>query len=116
MSYEQLIALQGYAAIFLLICLVAGALFFLFGLIKPAWVRRGGRGSVVLVSIGIWLLGIVAYAGTVGYTHSHPNGPHSAKRYIDDYFAEQCAQGADLPACRKDAIAPPESAAPATSP
>lgn len=102
MTSEQLAHLQTVAALILLLCVGIGAIYLLAGLVRPGWVWRKGRGSVVLVSIGLWLLGLATYAGIIGYTHSHPNGPHAVKGYIEDYFAEQCAQGADLPACKKD--------------
>lgn len=108
MTYEQLIQLQGVAAIVCLLALLIGALHLLAGLIKPAWVRRRGRVGVALVSLAVWLFGIAVYAGTIGYTHSQPEGPHSLHRYLDDYFAEQCAQGADIPACKT----PTQSGAP----
>lgn len=106
MTYDQLIQLQGWAALFLLLCLGAGAIHLLAGVIRPAWVKRAGRGGVALVTLAIWLAGIAVWGGTIGYTHSHPEGPHSLHRYLDDYFAEQCAQGADIPACRKAEVAP----------
>lgn len=100
MTYEQLIQLQGIAAIVCLLAIAIGAVHLIAGLIKPAWVRRRGRAGVVLVSLAICLFGVISYAGTIGYTHSQPEGPHSLHRYLDDYFAEQCAQGADIPACK----------------
>ena len=33
----------------------------------------------------------VLFVGVIAYTHSQPDGPHSAKGYINDYFAEQGA-------------------------
>ena len=110
MTYEQLIQLQGIAAIVCLLALAIGAVHLIAGLIKPGWGRRRGRGGVALVSLAVWIFGIAVYAATIGYTHSQPEGPHSLHRYMDDYFAEQCAQGADIPACK---TAPHSSTAPA---
>ncbi len=31
------------------------------------------------------------FIGVIAYTHSQPDGPHSAEGYINDYFAEQGA-------------------------
>lgn len=97
MSYEQM---HDWAGVVLLLCLVAGAVHLVLGLVRPGWVGRKGRGSATLVSLGLWLVGIAVWAGTIGYTHSRPDGPHSVSGYIDSYFAEQCAKGADLPACK----------------
>ena len=113
MTYEQLIQLQNWASLIFLILLGTGAIQFVVGLIRPAWVRRAGRGTVILTTLGIWIVGFAIWAGAVGYTHSHPNGPHSVTRYIDEYFAEQCANGADLPACHK--AGPAEASQPAAA-
>lgn len=102
MTYDQLIQLQSWATLVFFLCLFVGAIHLLAGLIKPTWVRRAGRGGVVLVSLMVWIAGLLIWGGIIGYTHSHPEGPHSLHRYLDDYFAEQCAQGADLPACKKE--------------
>lgn len=106
MTHDQLIQLQNWASLAFLIFLGAGVLHLLLGLISPAWVGRKGRGTVLLMTLATWLAGAAIWAGTIAYTHSHPKGPHSAKGYIEDYFADQCARGADLPAC-KPATAPP---------
>lgn len=106
MTYDQLIFLQGVAALICLGLLGLGALYLLIGLISPASARARSRWRVFGRTVVAWLLGVVIYAGTVAYTHSHPEGPHSVKRYINDYFEEQCAQGADLPACKKTDPAP----------
>ena len=102
MTSEQLSLLQNWMSVVFLAALVIGALVLLVGLIKPSWVGVPGRGRVILRSLGIWLIGTALMVGTIAYTHSHENGPHSVTRYIDSYFKEQCAQGADLPACRRD--------------
>lgn len=118
MTYEQLIQLQDWARLIFLLCIAAGAIHLLLGLVRPIWVKRAGRGGVVLVTLGIWLAGLAVFAGAIGYTHSHPNGPHALKGYLDEYFAEQCAQGADLPACKRDGVAsePAATAAPQPAP
>lgn len=103
MTSEQLAQLQGFGSLIFLICLAVGLLHLLVGLVRPHLVWRKGRGGVVLVTLAMWLFGFLTAAGTVAYTHSHPNGPHAVQGYIDDYFKEQCAQGADLPACKEEA-------------
>lgn len=103
MTSEQLAQLQDFGAVLFLLCLILAAVQLLVGLVRPSWVWRKGRGGVVLVSLTLGLLGVLAYAGIIGYTHSHPNGPHSMKGYLEDYVTEQCAQGADLPACKNTA-------------
>lgn len=113
MTSEQLAHLQDGSGLFLLLCLAAGVIHLALGLVRPGLVRRRGRWGVVGLTLGIWLLGFIAYAGTIGFTHSHPNGPHALKGYLDDYFAEECAKGTDLPACKKDGAA---GAAPAAAP
>jgi hypothetical protein len=102
MTSEQLSLLQNWMSVVFLAALVIGLLVLLIGMLKPAWVGAAGRGRVILRSLGIWLIGTALMAGTIAYTHSHENGPHSVKRYIDTYFKEQCAQGTDLPGCKQD--------------
>lgn len=114
MTSEQLRLLQNWMSVVFLAALVIGALVLLAGMIKPSWVGAAGRGRVVLRSLGIWLIGTALMAGTIAYTHNHENGPHSVKRYIDTYFKEQCAQGADLPSCKTQEQ--PASAAPVVAP
>lgn len=114
MTSEQLAHLQDGAYLFLLFCFAAGVIHLVLGLMRPGLVWRRGRGGVVGYTLGIWLLGVLAWAGTIGFTHSHPNGPHALKGYLDDYFAEECAKGADLPACKKDGGTP--AAAPTAAP
>jgi hypothetical protein len=108
MSYEQLMLMQGVASLVFLACLLAGAVYLVLGLVRPLLVRRAGRGGVVLVTLAVWLTGLVILGGVIGFTHSHPNGPHAVSGYIDDYFASECAKGVDLPACK---TAPPSSVA-----
>jgi hypothetical protein len=101
LTSEQLDMIQGLGALVFLVSLGAGALYLLLGLVQPAWVRRSKRRWVVATTFAVWFLGIAAYVGAVAFTHSHPNGPHAFKGYFERYLAEQCAQGQDLPACRK---------------
>ncbi len=103
MTADQLSRLQDFGSVLLLLCLGLGVIHLIAGLLRPAWVRRKGRGGVVVVSLALVLLGFATFAGIIAYTHSHPNGPHALQGYLDDYFAEQCTQGADLPACREKA-------------
>lgn len=80
--------------------IAASTLFLLIGLIRPGWVGRSGRGGVVAWTIAGWFLAIGLAVGTIGYTHSHPNGPHAFEGYLKDYIADECAKGADLPGCK----------------
>jgi hypothetical protein len=105
MTAEQLAQLQDFGGVLFLFCLAVAALHLILGLLRPGLVWRKGRGGVVLMSLGLGVLGFLTYAGIVAYTHSHPNGPHAFQGYLDDYVAEQCAKGADLPACRNKAAA-----------
>lgn len=98
-----------------------GALYLIVGLAGPATARARSRWRVFGRAAATWLTGIVIYAGTVVFTHSHPNGTHSAKRHIDNYFSDLCAKRADLPSCKKagelpsgDATAAPAELGPAT--
>lgn len=107
MTSEQLSHLQDFGSLLLLVFLALGVVHLCVGLVRPHWVWRKGRFGVVLMSLGFWVLAFVIYGGIIGYTHSHPNGPHSFKGYLDDYIASECAAGADLPGCKKDgAVAP----------
>jgi hypothetical protein len=117
LSSEQLSVIQGAGALVFLFCLGAGGLYLVLGLIRPSWVWREKRRWVVLTSLGLWLVGIGTYVGVIAFTHAHPNGPHSFTRYFENYIAEQCAAGADLPGC-KDRAPPAGSSesAPATQP
>lgn len=111
MTSEQLSFLQHMMGGVMLMLLAVAALMLVLGLVRPAWVRAASRWRAAGRALLIGLLGVVLYAGTIIYTHSHPEGPHAVKGYIEDYFAEQCAQGADLPSC-KDAGAAQQPSAP----
>ena len=111
MTSEQLSFLQHMMGGVMLLLLAVAALMLVLGLVRPAWVRAASRWRAAGRALLIGLLGVVLYAGAIIYTHSHPEGPHAVKGYIEDYFAEQCAQGADLPAC-KDAGAAQQPSAP----
>ena len=113
MTLEQLVFLQHIMGGVMLLLLGLAVLNLVLGLIRPAWTKAASRGRVVVRSLLTGLLGVALYAGTIFYTHSHPNGPHAVKGYIDSYFAEQCAQGADLSACKDGAASPGGEAAPA---
>jgi hypothetical protein len=111
MTSEQLSFLQHIMGGVMLLLLGVSALMLVLGLVRPSWVRAASRWRAVGRALLISLLGVALYAGTIIYTHSHPEGPHAVKGYIEDYFTEQCAQGADLPGC-KDAPAaqqPPDA-------
>jgi hypothetical protein len=109
LSSEQLGLIQGAAALLFLVCLGGGALYLLAGLIQPAWVLREKRRWVAVTALCVWLIGAAAQLGAIAFTHSHPNGPHAFKGYFDRYIAEECAKGADLPACRQQPAAAPEA-------
>jgi hypothetical protein len=105
MTYEQLNQLQDAATLTAKLFLAVGAIHLALGLLRPGWVGRKRRGTVVLLTLGVWLAGLAVWGGTIGYTHSHPNGPHAVTGYLERYFAEECAKGADLPACKNDGAA-----------
>ena len=66
-------------------------LYLVAGPATPSWAFAWGRGAVVLRSGLAMAFAAVLLIGVIAYTHSQPDGPHSAKGYIDDYFAEQGA-------------------------
>jgi hypothetical protein len=70
-----------------IVCL---ALLYLFaGLVRPSWAFASGRGSVVLRAGLAMVFAAALFIGVIVYTHSQPDGPHSAEGYINDYFAGQ---------------------------
>jgi hypothetical protein len=109
LSSEQLSLIQGAAALFFLLCLVGGALYLLAGVIRPAWVLREKRRWVAATTLAVWLVGTGAYLGAIAFAHGHPNGPHAFKGYLEQYIADECGKGQDLPACRQQPAAAPEA-------
>jgi hypothetical protein len=73
------------------IVVVLALLYLVAGLVRPSWAFAPSRGTVVLRSGLAMVFAAVLFIGVIAYTHSQPDGPHSAKGYIDDYFAEQGA-------------------------
>ena len=66
------------------------ALLYLFaGLASPSWAFASGRGAVVLRAGLAMVFAAALFIGVIAYTHSQPDGPHSAEGYINDYFAGQ---------------------------
>ena len=63
-------------------------LYLVAGLASPAWAFAPGRGAVVLRSGLAMVFAAVLFVAVIAYTHSQPDGPHSAEGYINDYFAE----------------------------
>ena len=103
LTLAQLEFLQGLAALVFLVCLGAGTLYLVIGLIRPAWVRGSKRRWVAATTLTVWVFGLATYLGAIAFTHSHPNGPHAFKGYWDRYVDEMCAEGQDIPACRAGA-------------
>ena len=66
-------------------------LYLVVGLASPSWAFAPGRGAVVLRSGLAMVFAAVLFIVVIAYTHSQPDGPHSAEGYINDYFAEQGA-------------------------
>jgi len=66
-------------------------IYLVFGLASPSWAFAPGRGAVVLRAGLAMVFAAVLFLGVIAYTHSQPDGPHSAEGYINDYFAEQGA-------------------------
>jgi hypothetical protein len=118
LDLDQLMMIQGVAALVCLLFLGGGTIYLLAGLIRPTWVRRTKRRWVVATTLALWLLGIGTYFGAVAFTHSHPNGPHAFKGYWERYIEELCAEGEDIPGCHEQApaAADPSQAPPETSP
>jgi hypothetical protein len=86
--YDRLIESSELAAS---IIVVLAVLYLVAGLVRPSWAFAPGRGAVVLRSGLAVVFAVVLFAGVIAYTHSQPDGPHSAQGYINDYFAEQGA-------------------------
>ncbi|KUO54863.1 MAG: hypothetical protein APF80_00975 [Alphaproteobacteria bacterium BRH_c36] len=93
MTYDTLILIQTIAQGFFLLCVVLGTFNLIAGLIKPAWVRLTKRRWVVSRTFLVWLVGLIVVGGAIGYTHSHPQGPHAFNSYIKGYIAAECAAG-----------------------
>lgn len=106
MTHDQLILLQSVMALVSLALLAVAALYLVIGLIRPSLVGSASRWRIIGRTLAMWVLAFAAYGGTIAYTHSHPNGPHALSGYLDDYFKEQCAQGADIPACKEQQSPP----------
>ena len=66
-------------------------LYLVAGLASPSWAFASGRGSVVLRAGLAMVFAAALFIGVIAYTHSQPDGPHSAEGYINDYFAGQAA-------------------------
>jgi hypothetical protein len=74
------------------------ALLYLFaGLANPSWALASGRGAVVLRAGLAMVCAAALFIGVIAYTHSQPDGPHSAQGYINDYFAGQEAPAQPAP-------------------
>jgi hypothetical protein len=93
MSYDNLMRVQFGGEVVLAACLLTGAVILIAGLISPRLIGLSGRGWVILTSLALWLVGIGAWVGSVAYTHSQPNGPHSMESYLDGETAIGCVSG-----------------------
>ena len=71
------------------IIVILALLYLIVGLVRPTWAFARGRGAVALRSGLAMVFAAVLFIGVIAYTHSQPDGPHSAQGYINDYFAEQ---------------------------
>lgn len=71
------------------IIVMLALLYLVVGLASPTWAFAPGRGAVVLRSGMAMVFAAVLFLGVIAYTHSQPDGPHSAQGYINDFFAEQ---------------------------
>jgi hypothetical protein len=72
-------------------------LYLVAGLASPSWAFARGRGAVVLRSGLAMVFVAVLFIGVIAYTHSQPDGPHSAEGYINDYFAGQAPPAQPAP-------------------
>lgn len=101
MTYDTLVLLQDVAKLFFTVCVIGGLIYLAAGLAKPSWLGLTRRRLAVLRALGFWLLGFVVVAGTLVYTHSHPNGPHSFKNYMKLAAAKDCAHGKQTEICEE---------------
>lgn len=90
---------------------IISGLYVLIGLITPSRFGLEKRLSVLARGIAMVAFAFALAGGVVFFTHSHPNGPHSFKTYINDYIRKECRAGKDLPGC-KDLKDLEDSAAP----
>ena len=101
MSYDNLMRLQNGAEILAPILLLGGLVFLIAGMIRPSWVRFSKRLWIVPLTLLIWIAAIAVYGGTIFFTHSQPNGPHSFFAYMDASTAMMCIKKPDLESCAK---------------
>ncbi|MEO1283091.1 MAG: hypothetical protein AAFV69_15320 [Pseudomonadota bacterium] len=99
MTYDTLILLQNTSQIVFTICLIGGVIYLAIGLIRPGWLGLSKRIWVVLRSLAAVVFGFAVSAGTLAYTHAHPNGPHAFIGYMQGYVAKDCAAGKSGEVC-----------------
>lgn len=100
LTYDQLAAIQIGAQAIAGAMLIIAAIYLVLGLISPSRLGVIKRRWIVLRSFGIVVLALALVAGTLFFTHSHANGPHAFKGYLEDYIRHECRDGKDLPACK----------------
>ena len=64
-------------------------LYLVLGLIRPRWAWATKRRSVVLRTFALLFLGLVGFAGAVGYAMTLPDSPHALDRYLKDFDWEE---------------------------
>lgn len=101
MSYQNLVLLQDIAKTIAALCFLGGLGFLIAGLIRTRWVRLSKRIWVVLITLAVWTLGFAIFGGTIFYTHSQPNGPHSFTSYMDGMTAKMCITRPKLDICEE---------------
>ncbi len=101
MTYDTLVLLQDAAKLFFSVAVIGGLIYLVAGLARPSWLGLTRRRWAVLHALGVWLLGFVVVAGTLVYTHSHPNGPHSFRSYMKLAAAKDCARGKRTEICEE---------------
>jgi hypothetical protein len=101
MTYDTLILLQSGAKLFFSACLLGGLVYMVAGLFNPKWLGLTRRRWAVLRSLGVVLIGFIVMVGTIIYTHSHPNGPHSFANYLKLAAAKDCARGKQTQICEE---------------
>lgn len=100
LTYEQLAGIQNLGFAIAGGILIITAIYFVLGMFSPGRFGARGRLSILGRSLGMIILAFSLAAGVVFFTHSHENGSHAFKGYLDDFIRHECQDGRDLPACK----------------
>lgn len=80
--------------------LIVALIYLTIGIVTPERLGHQKRWPIVGRTVGMIGLAFVLAVGVIFFTHSHPNGPHAFKGYMQDYVKHECLAGKDLPACQ----------------